>query len=410
MEELTLEKFEAASDLVREVTTETKLVYSEYFSSQTGNKVYFKPENMQYTGAYKVRGAYYKISTLSGDEKAKGLITASAGNHAQGVAYAAKLAGVKATVVMPTTTPLMKVNRTKSYGAEVVLEGDVFDEACDYAYKLADEQGLTFVHPFDDLAVATGQGTIAMEIIKELPTVDYILVPIGGGGLCTGVSTLAKLLNPKIKIIGVEPAGANCMQESLRQGQVTTLSEVNTIADGTAVKRPGEKLFPYIQENVDDIITIDDSELIVAFLDMVENHKMIVENSGLLTVAALKHMDVQKKKIVSILSGGNMDVITMSSIVQHGLIQRDRVFTVSVLLPDKPGELARVSALLAKEQGNIIKLEHNQFISINRNAAVELRITLEAFGTEHKNQIVAALTGAGYRPKLVKFKGTYSEM
>ena len=407
MEELTLEKFEEASDLVREVTTETKLVYSEYFSSQTGNKVYFKPENMQYTGAYKVRGAYYKISTLSGDEKAKGLITASAGNHAQGVAYAAKLAGVKATVVMPTTTPLMKVNRTKSYGAEVVLEGDVFDEACDYAYKLADEQGLTFVHPFDDLAVATGQGTIAMEIIKELPTVDYILVPIGGGGLCTGVSTLAKLLNPKIKIIGVEPAGANCMQESLRQGQVTTLSEVNTIADGTAVKRPGEKLFPYIQENVDDIITIDDSELIVAFLDMVENHKMIVENSGLLTVAALKHMDVQKKKIVSILSGGN---ITMSSIVQHGLIQRDRVFTVSVLLPDKPGELARVSALLAKEQGNIIKLEHNQFISINRNAAVELRITLEAFGTEHKNQIVAALTGAGYRPKLVKFKGTYSEM
>ncbi|MBS1483048.1 MAG: threonine ammonia-lyase [Clostridium sp.] len=410
MEELTLECFEEASDLVKEVTTETKLVYSEYFSAQTGNKVYFKPENMQYTGAYKVRGAYYKISTLSDEEKSKGLITASAGNHAQGVAYAAKLAGVKATVVMPTTTPLMKVNRTKGYGAEVVLEGDVFDEACDYAYKLAEEHGYTFVHPFDDLAVATGQGTIAMEIIKELPTVDYILVPVGGGGLCTGVSTLAKLLNPKIKVIGVEPAGANCMQESLRQGQVTTLPEVNTIADGTAVKRPGEKLFPYIQQNVDDIITIEDSELIVSFLDMVENHKMIVENSGLLTVAALKHLNVQKKKIVSILSGGNMDVITMSSIVQHGLIQRDRVFTVSVLLPDKPGELARVSSLLAKEQGNIIKLEHNQFVSINRNAAVELRITMEAFGTDHKNQIVAALTGAGYRPKLVKFKGTYSEM
>ena len=410
MEELTLECFEEASDLVKEVTTETKLVYSEYFSAQTGNKVYFKPENMQYTGAYKVRGAYYKISTLSDEEKSKGLITASAGNHAQGVAYAAKLAGVKATVVMPTTTPLMKVNRTKGYGAEVVLEGDVFDEACDYAYKLAEEHGYTFVHPFDDLAVATGQGTIAMEIIKELPTVDYILVPVGGGGLCTGVSTLAKLLNPKIKVIGVEPAGANCMQESLRQGQVTTLPEVNTIADGTAVKRPGEKLFPYIQQNVDDIITIEDSELIVSFLDMVENHKMIVENSGLLTVAALKHLNVQKKKIVSILSGGNMDVFTMSSIVQHGLIQRDRVFTVSVLLPDKPGELARVSSLLAKEQGNIIKLEHNQFISINRNAAVELRITMEAFGTDHKNQIVAALTGAGYRPKLVKFKGTYSEM
>ena len=410
MEELTLEKFEEASELVKDVTTETKLVYSEYFSAQTGNKVFFKPENMQYTGAYKVRGAYYKIHTLTEDEKSKGLITASAGNHAQGVAYAAKLAGVKATVVMPTTTPLMKVNRTKSYGADVVLEGDVFDEACEHAYKLADEFGYTFVHPFDDLDVATGQGTIAMEIIKELPTVDYILVPIGGGGLCTGMSTLAKLLNPKIKVIGVEPAGANCMQVSLKEGKVVGLPQVNTIADGTAVKRPGEKLFPYIQENVDGIITIEDSELIVAFLDMVENHKMIVENSGLLTVAALKHLNVQKKKIVSILSGGNMDVITMSSIVQHGLIERDRVFTVSVLLPDKPGELARVSALLAKEQGNIIKLEHNQFISINRNAAVELRITMEAFGTDHKNQIVSALTSAGYRPKLVKFKGTYSEM
>ena len=410
MEELTLEKFEEASEIVKQVTLETKLIYSEYFSAQTGNKVYFKPENMQYTGAYKVRGAYYKISTLTEEEKAKGLITASAGNHAQGVAYAAKLAGVKATVVMPTTTPLIKVNRTKGYGAEVVLAGDVFDEACAYAYKLADEHGYTFVHPFDDLAVATGQGSIAMEIIKELPTVDYILVPIGGGGLCTGVSTLAKLLNPKIKVIGVEPAGANCMQESLKEGKVLTLPQVNTIADGTAVKRPGEKLFPYIQQNVDDIITIEDSELIVAFLDMVENHKMIVENSALLTVAALKHLNVEKKKIVSILSGGNMDVITMSSIVQHGLIQRDRIFTVSVLLPDKPGELAKVAELLAKEHGNIIKLEHNQFISINRNAAVELRITMEAFGTDHKNQIVTALTDAGYRPKLVKFKGAYNEM
>ena len=408
-EGLTLEKFEEASEEVKKVTQETKLVYSEYFSAATGNKVYFKPENMQYTGAYKVRGAYYKISTLTEEEKQRGLITASAGNHAQGVAYAAKLAGIPATIVMPTTTPLMKVNRTRSYGAEVVLYGDVFDEACDYAYELAAEHGYTFVHPFNDLDVATGQGTIAMEIIKELPTVDYILVPIGGGGLCTGVSTLAKLLNPKIKVIGVEPAGANCMQESLKAGHVLTLPTVNTIADGTAVKRPGEKLFPYIQKNVDDIITVEDSELIVAFLDMVENHKMIVENSGLLTVAALKHLNVQKKKIVSILSGGNMDVITMSSVVQHGLIQRDRIFTVSVLLPDKPGELAKVASLLADQRGNVIKLEHNQFISINRNAAVELRITLEAEGTEHKNRIVQALNDAGYRPKLVKSKGTYSD-
>lgn len=406
---LTLEKFEEASEVVSKVTLETKLVHSEYFSAQTGNKVYFKPENMQYTGAYKVRGAYYKISTLSEEERAKGLITASAGNHAQGVAYAAKLAGIPATIVMPTTTPLMKVNRTKGYGAEVILQGDVFDEACDHAYKLAEERGLTFVHPFNDLDVAAGQGSIAMEIVKELPTVDYILVPIGGGGLCAGVSTLAKMLNPKIKILGVEPAGANCMQESIRQGKVVSLPNINTIADGTAVKCPGDKLFPYIQDNVDEIISIEDSELIVSFLDMVENHKMVVENSGLLTVAALKHLNVNNKKIVSILSGGNMDVITMASIVQLGLIQRDRIFTVSILLPDKPGELAKVSALLAKEQGNVIRLEHNQFITINRNSAVELRITLEAFGTDHKNAIIAALTAQGYRPKLVKSKGTYGD-
>ena len=407
MNELTLEKFEEASEIVTRVTNPTKLIKSDYLSQQTGAKVYLKPENMQHTGAYKLRGAYYKISTLSEEERAKGLITASAGNHAQGVAYAAKAYGCKATIVMPTVTPLIKVNRTKSYGAEVILHGDVYDDACEYAYKLAEEHGYTFVHPFDDLDVATGQGTIAMEIIQELPTVDYILAPIGGGGLITGVSTLAKMLNPKIKVIGVEPAGAASMTAALKAGEVVELDSANTIADGTAVKAVGHQNLPYVRENVDEVLLVEDDELIGAFLDIVENHKMIVENSGLLSVAALKQLDCKGKKVVCILSGGNMDVITMSSIVQHGLIQRDRIFSVSVLLPDKPGELARVSALLAKEQGNIIKLEHNQFISINRNAAVELRITLEAFGTEHKNQIVAALTGAGYRPKLVKSKNIY---
>ena len=402
MEELSLKKFEEAAEKVKEVTLATNLVYSEYFSNQSGNKVYLKPENMQYTGAYKVRGAYYKISTMSEDARKKGLITASAGNHAQGVAYAASKYGVPATVVMPTTTPLIKVNRTKGYGAKVVLYGNVYDEACEYAMKLAKEQGLTFVHPFDDLDVATGQGSIAMEIIKELPTVDYILVPLGGGGLATGVSTLAKLLNPNIKVIGVEPAGANCLQESLKEGKVITLPTVNTIADGTAVKTPGSKLFPYLQKNLDSIITVPDEDLIVAFLDMVENHKMIVENSGLLTVAALKQMNVKDKKIVSILSGGNMDVITMSSVVQQGLVQRSRIFTVSVLLPDKPGELVRVASIIAEASGNVIKLEHNQFVSINRKATVELRITIEAFGHEHKEEIVKKLDEAGLRPRIVK--------
>lgn len=401
-EKLTLEKFEEAAERVKEVTSDTRLVYSEYYSNETGNKVYFKPENMQYTGAYKVRGAYYKISTLSDEERSKGLITASAGNHAQGVAYAAKIYGVKATIVMPTSTPIIKINRTKSYGANVVLYGDVYDEACEYALKLADEHGYTFIHPFDDLDVATGQGSIAMEIIKELPTVDYILVPIGGGGLATGVSTLAKMLNPNIKVIGVEPAGANCMQVSLKNGKVTTLPAVNTIADGTAVKTPGSRIFPYIQQNIDDIITIEDNELIVEFLDMVENHKMIVENSGLLTVAALKHLDVKDKKVVSILSGGNMDVITMSSVVRHGLIQRGRVFSMSVLLPDKPGELLKVAKVIADAKGNVIKIDHNQFVSINRNAAVELGITLEAFGMEHREEILNAMRKAGYNPKIIQ--------
>ena len=399
---LTLESFEEAAEIVKQVTQETKLVKSSYFSELTGNKVFFKPENMQRTGAYKVRGAYYKISTLSDEERGKGLITASAGNHAQGVAYAAHKYGVKAVIVMPTTTPLIKVERTKGYGAEVILHGDVYDEACAYALELAEEKGYTFIHPFDDPAVATGQGTIAMEIIQELPLVDYILVPIGGGGLATGVSTLAKLLNPHIKVIGVEPAGAACMKASLEKGEVVTLPHVNTIADGTAVQTPGSHIFPYIQENLDEIITVEDDELIVAFLDMVENHKMIVENSGLLTVAALKQLKVKDKKVVSILSGGNMDVITMSSVVQQGLVQRSRIFTVSVLLPDKPGELVRVASIIAEANGNVIKLEHNQFVSINRKATVELRITIEAFGHEHKDEIVDKLEAAGLRPRIVK--------
>ena len=395
---LTMEKFEEAYNTVQKVVNQTSLIYSDFFSEISGNKVYFKPENLQVTGAYKIRGAYYKISTLSNEDREKGLITASAGNHAQGVAFAAKAYGVKATIVMPTTTPLIKVNRTKSYGAEVILYGDVYDESCQYALELAEDKGLTFIHPFDDLDVACGQGSIAMEVIKELPTVDYILVPIGGGGLATGVSTLAKMLNPNIKVIGVEPSGAACMKESLKNGKVTTLPIVDTIADGTAVKTPGSNIFPYIQKNIDEIMTVDDSELIVAFLDMLENHKMLVENSGLLTAAAVKKLPFKDKKVVSILSGGNMDMITLASVVQHGLIARSRIFTVSVLLPDKPGELMRVSSIIAELQGNIIKLEHNQFVNLNRNAAVELVITLEAFGAEHKAQIMQVLAEKGYHP------------
>ncbi len=397
---ITLQQFEEASEAVKRVILRTKLVHSDYFSETTGNKIFFKPENMQFTGAYKVRGAYYKISTLTQEERDRGLITASAGNHAQGVAYAARLYHSKAVIVMPGTTPLIKVNRTKGYGAEVILYGNDYDEAYQFARQLAEEKGYTFIHPFNDEKVATGQGTIAMEIFKDLPTVDIILAPVGGGGLLAGVATLAKMLNPNIKVIGVEPTGAACMKESLQAGKVVTLPHMDTIADGTAVKTPGDIVFPYIQKYVDEIITVEDQELIVTFLDMMENHKMVVENSGLLTVAALKHLNCKDKKVAAILSGGNMDIITVSSIVQHGLIQRGRVFTVSVLLPDRPGELVRVADVIAKAQGNVIRLEHNQFVSINRNSAVELTITMETFGHEHKDQIVQTLIAAGYKPKL----------
>ena len=399
---LTLEAFEEASEVVREVTLPTPLIFSEHLSNLTGNKVYLKPENMQLTGAYKVRGAYYKISTLSKEERERGLITASAGNHAQGVAYAAGKCGAKAVVVMPTTTPLIKVERTRKLGAEVILYGDVYDESCEHALQLAEEKGYTFIHPFNDEAVATGQGSIMMEIIRDLPTVDYVLVPVGGGGLATGISTLAKLLNPHIKVVGVEPAGAACLTASLKEDKVVTLDHASTIADGTAVLTPGDRLFPYLRDNLDSVMTVEDDELVTAFLDMVENHKMVVENSGLLSVAALKHMDITKKKVVCVLSGGNMDVITMASVVQNGLIMRDRIFTVSVLLPDKPGSLVKVASVVAEERGNVIKLEHNQFYSTNRNEAVELKLTIEAFGTEHKNMILKALEAGGFRPKLVR--------
>ena len=398
---LTLKEFKEARGVLSGVIRNTSLVYSPAFSKATGNQIYIKPENMQVTGAYKIRGAYYKISTLSDEEKARGLVTASAGNHAQGVAYAAQAAGVSATIVMPTTTPLVKVNNTKDYGAKVVLHGETFDDAAELAAKLSEEEGLTYVHPFNDPAIATGQGTISYEIFQDLPDVDVILVPIGGGGLATGVSTLAKLLNPNVTVIGVEPSGAASMKASLDAGHVVTLDRVETIADGVAVKTPGDQIFPYIQKNIDDIITIPDDELVDAFLDMMEKHKMIVENAGLLTIAALKHLGCKGKNVVPILSGGNMDVITVASLVQHGLVRRGRVFTFSVQLPDRPGELVRVAELVAGLNGNIIKLEHNQFVNINRQAGVELRVTLEAFGMSHKAEIMDALQNAGYDAKEV---------
>ena len=405
---MTLDAFKNARNVLHGVIRPTHLIHSPYLSRLSGNNVYLKPENMQVTGAYKIRGAYYKISTLSEEEKARGLITASAGNHAQGVAYAAAQAGVKATIVMPTTTPLVKVNNTKDYGAEVILHGEVFDDAAALAAQMAEEKGLTYVHPFNDPVLATGQGTIAYEIFQDLPDVDAILVPVGGGGLITGISTLTKQLNPSVEVIGVEPTGAASMKASLEAGHVVSLPSASTIADGVAVKTPGDKVFPYVQKYVDRILALEDGELVEAFLDLMERHKMVVENAGLLTVAALRHLDFKGKNVVCVLSGGNMDVITMASLVQHGLICRGRIFTFSVMLPDRPGALRRVADIIAKCNGNIIKLEHNQFVNINRNSGVELRVTLEAFGHDHKQQILDALRQAGLQATVADTNSTYS--
>ena len=405
---MTLDAFKNARNVLHGVIRPTHLIHSPYLSRLCGNNVYLKPENMQVTGAYKIRGAYYKISTLTEEEKARGLITASAGNHAQGVAYAASKAGVKATIVMPTTTPLVKVNNTKDYGAEVILHGEVFDDAAELAAQMAEEKGLTYVHPFNDPVLATGQGTIAYEIFQDLPDVDAILVPVGGGGLITGISTLTKQLNPSVEVIGVEPTGAASMKASLEAGQVVSLPSASTIADGVAVKTPGDKVFPYVQKNVDRIMALDDGELVEAFLDVMERHKMVVENAGLLTVAALRHLDFKGKNVVCVLSGGNMDVITMASLVQHGLICRGRIFTFSVMLPDRPGALRRVADIIAKCNGNIIKLEHNQFVNINRNSGVELRVTLEAFGHDHKQEILDTLRKYGLEAQIVGTNDPYS--
>lgn len=405
---MTLSSFRKAREVLQGILHTTNLIYSPAFSASCGNHVYLKPENMQVTGAYKIRGAYFKISTLSPEEKALGLITASAGNHAQGVAYAAQRAGAPACVVMPNPTAMLKVNNTKGYGAEVILHGMTFDDAAEKALQLAAERGMTYIPPFNDLTVATGQGTIAYEIFQDLPDVDLILVPIGGGGLAAGISTLAKLLNPNVKVIGVEPAGAASMKASLEAGHVVTVDPISTIADGVAVKTPGDLVFPYVRDNIDGIITIEDDELVDAFLDMTEKHKMIVENAGLLTIAALSHLTCRDKNVVSLLSGGNMDVITMSSLIRHGLRNRGRIFSFSVMLPDQPGELMRVTSLLARERGNIIKLEHNQFVNINRANGVELRVTVEAFGHAHKQTILEAFRREGFDAKEVSVSEVFS--
>ena len=397
-----LEDFIKAKEKLSKVLLETHLIYSPIFSKESGNKVFIKPENLQKTGSFKIRGAYNKISNLTVDEKKRGVIASSAGNHAQGVAYGAKESGIKAIIVMPKSTPLIKVESTKQYGAEVILHGDVYDDAFKKAKELEEKEGYVFVHPFNDEDVLDGQGTIALEILEELPETDIILVPIGGGGLISGIACAAKILKPEIKIIGVEPEGAASAYEAIKENKIIELKEANTIADGTAVKKIGDLNFEYIKKYVDEIITVSDYELMEAFLLLVEKHKIIAENSGILSVAATKKLKEKNKKVVSVISGGNIDVLMISSMINKGLIRRDRIFNFSVNIPDKPGELAKVVDLIAELGANVVKLEHNQFKNLSRFKDVELQVTVETNGSEHIKNLVQAFEEKGY--EIIKIK------
>ena len=397
-----LEDFIKAKEKLSKVLLETHLIYSPIFSKESGNKVFIKPENLQKTGSFKIRGAYNKISNLTDAEKKRGVIASSAGNHAQGVAYGAKESGIKAVIVMPKSTPLIKVESTKQYGAEVILHGDVYDDAYKKAKELEEKEGYVFVHPFNDEDVLDGQGTIALEILEELPETDIILVPIGGGGLISGIACAAKILKPEIKIIGVEPEGAASAYEAIKENKVVELKEANTIADGTAVKKIGDLNFEYIKKYVDEIITVSDYELMEAFLLLVEKHKIIAENSGILSVAATKKIKEKNKKVVSVISGGNIDVLMISSMINKGLIRRDRIFNFSVNIPDKPGELAKIVDLIAELGANVVKLEHNQFKNLSRFKDVELQVTVETNGSEHIKNLVQAFEEKGY--EIVKIK------
>ena len=399
-----IQNFITAREKLSKVLLKTSLIHSPIFSKESGNEVFIKPENLQKTGSFKIRGAYNKITNLSDEEKKKGVIASSAGNHAQGVAYGAKESGIKAVIVMPKSTPLIKVESTKQYGAEVILHGDVYDDAFKKAKELEEKKGYVFVHPFDDKDVIYGQGTITLEILEELPETDIILVPIGGGGLISGIACAAKILKPEIKIIGVEPDGAASAYEAIKEDKVIELKEANTIADGTAVKKIGNTTFEYIKKYVDEIITVSDYELMEAFLLLVEKHKIIAENSGILSLAALKKLKEKNKKVVSVVSGGNIDVLMISSMINKGLIRRDRIFNFTVNIPDKPGELAKVVDLIAQQGANVVKLEHNQFKNLSRFKDIELQITVETNGSEHIQNLTQAFEEKGYEIVRIKSK------
>lgn len=391
-----LDNILAAHDTIKNVVMETPLMHSAHFSKLYNNRVFIKCENLQLTGAYKIRGALNKISRLTPQEQTRGVVCSSAGNHAQGVAYAAAQIGVDATIVMPVSTPLVKIQATKDWGAKVVLHGQVYDDAYKEARRIEQQQGQVFIHPFDDIDVIYGQGTIGLEILEQLIDVDVIVCPVGGGGLISGIALAAKALKPDIQIVGVQAEGAAAMERSFVRGAIIDIDRVSTIADGIAVKCPGRLTFDIIRKNVDDIVTVRESEIVGAFFSLLSRHKLLAEPAGVVTLAALDRLGVRNQKIACVISGGNIDVVTISSIINSALVSQGRLMCLAIELQDKPGELVKVASILADANANVIQLEHNQFKAKDKLHNVVLEVTAETNGLDHIAEIKAAFTEAGY--------------
>lgn len=393
---LTLDKVYKASHVLKEVIRTTDLIKAPKINPEA--EVYLKTENLQVTGSFKVRGAYFKISQLTEEERAKGVIACSAGNHAQGVALAAARAGIKSLICLPDGAPISKVEATKSYGAEVCLVEGVYDDAYRKALELRDEKGYTFIHPFDDENVIAGQGTIGLEVLEQLPDVDAVVVPIGGGGLISGVAYTIKSLNPNIKVYGVQAAGAPSMANSIRDGKIERLDKVSTIADGIAVKEPGVNTFEFCSKYVDEIVTVTEDEISGAILALIEQQKLIAEGAGAVSVAAVmfNKIPVKGKKVVCLVSGGNIDVNILSRVIRRGLVKSGRNCLLTIELVDKPGQLTGVSQVISKHGGNVTAVHHERADASDINGCF-LRIQLETRNFDHLSEIKNALTEAGYR-------------
>ncbi len=386
-----------ASEVLKSVVNKTPLIYAPKINKEA--QIYLKPENLQFTGSFKLRGAYYKISQLTDEEKSRGVIACSAGNHAQGVAFGATRNGIKSLICLPAGAPISKVEATKGYGAEVCLVPGVYDDSYQMALKLRDEMGYTMVHPFDDEKVIAGQGTIGLEILEEQPDIDAVIVPIGGGGLASGIALAVKSLNPQIKVYGVQASGAASMFTSLKENQIIHLSNVSTIADGIAVKEPGINTFELCRKYIDDVVTVSDDEVAAAILTLIEQHKLIAEGAGAVAVAAamFNKIPIKGKKTVCIVSGGNVDVTILSRIINRGLTKSGRNCILTVELQDKPGQLSGVCNVIAELGGNIISVIHERTnASVNINGC-SLRIEMETRNSEHIEIIRKGLISAGFQ-------------